>query len=150
MSIEEITNYKEVSKSLSSSGQPDEMQFKEIAEAGFEVVTNLAIPNSDNAIPEEGCIVTARKMIYAHLAVPFEAPTAAQLRSFFEIMDAFEGKKCWVHCVVNYRVSAFLYQYFRLIKNVSSQEAKQVMFAAWEPNEMWRRFMALEGKDLGL
>lgn len=93
MSIKETSNYKAVSETLASSGQPDEMQFKAIAEAGFEVVINLAMPNSENAIPEEGYIVTARKMVYVHLPVPFDAPTAGHLRSFFALMRAFEGKK---------------------------------------------------------
>jgi len=150
MSIEDITNYKAVSDKLASSGQPGEMQFKEIAEAGFDVVINLAMPNSDNAIPEEGYIVSARKMMYVHLAVPFDAPTAEHLRLFFSLLKAFEGKKCWVHCVVNYRVSAFLYQYFRLVRNVSSEEAKAVIIAGWQPDQVWREFMALEGKDVGL
>jgi protein tyrosine phosphatase (PTP) superfamily phosphohydrolase (DUF442 family) len=150
MSIKDISNYKEVSESLTSSGQPDEMQFREIAAAGFEVVINLAMPNSDNAIPEEGYIVTARKMIYVHLPVPFEAPTAEHLRSFFSIMEAFEGKKCWVHCVVNKRVSAFLYQYFRLVHGVRSEEAKNVIIANWQPNQVWQEFMALEAEEVGL
>jgi protein tyrosine phosphatase (PTP) superfamily phosphohydrolase (DUF442 family) len=150
MSIEEIINYKAISETLASSGQPDEMQFKEIAQAGFEVVINLAMPNSDNAIPEEGYIVTARKMIYVHLAVPFEAPKAHHLRSFFSLMEAFDGKKCWVHCALNYRVSAFLYQYFRLVHKVSPDEAKKVILSEWEPDGVWQEFMALEGKDVGL
>ena len=150
MSIEDITNYKAVSETLASSGQPEEMQFKEIAEAGFEVVINLAMPNSDNAIPEEGYIVTARKMVYVHIPVPFEAPTAEHLRSFIVLLEALKGKKCWVHCVVNYRVSAFLYQYFRLVQKVSTGEAKKVIIAEWKPDQVWREFMALEEKDLGL
>jgi len=149
MSIEAITNYKAVSETLVSSGQPAEWQFKEIADAGFEVVINLAMPNSDKAIPEEGYIVTAREMVYVHLPVPFGAPTAEHLRSFFGLMRAFEGKKCWVHCVVNYRVSAFLYQYFRLVRNVSSEEARKVIIAEWTPDQVWREFMALEGVDVG-
>ncbi|WP_078118571.1 protein tyrosine phosphatase family protein [Thiosocius teredinicola] len=150
MSLEEITNYREISERLASSGQPDEMQFKEIAAAGFEVVINLAMPNSENAIPEEGYIVTARKMAYVHLAVPFEAPTVEHLRSFFALMQAFESKKCWVHCVVNYRVSAFLYQYFRLVRRVDEEEARKVVLEEWKPNEVWQEFMALEAKDVWL
>lgn len=150
MSIEGITNYKSVTENLASSGQPDDMQFKEIAAAGYEVVINLAMPNSDNAIPEEGYIVTARKMVYVHLPVPFEAPTVEHLRSFFALMAAFEGKKCWLHCAVNYRVSAFLYQYFRLVRNVNAEEAKKVIIAAWNPDQVWRDFMALEAEDVGL
>jgi hypothetical protein len=37
-------------------------------------VINLAMPNSENAIPEEGYIVTARSMTYVHIPVPFDAP----------------------------------------------------------------------------
>jgi protein tyrosine phosphatase (PTP) superfamily phosphohydrolase (DUF442 family) len=92
MSIEEIINHKTISETLSSSGQPDEIQFKDIAQTGFEVVINLAMPNSDNAIVDEGYIVTARKMIYVHLAVPFEAPEAHHLSSFFSLLEAFKEK----------------------------------------------------------
>ncbi|MCG8485969.1 MAG: phosphatase, partial [Chromatiales bacterium] len=74
MAIENITNYIRISDRIASSGQPEEQQFKDIAQAGFQVVINLAMPNSDNAIPEEGYIVTARKMSYVHIPVPFDAP----------------------------------------------------------------------------
>ena len=150
MSIEEITNYKAVSETLASSGQPEEQQFKEIAQAGFDVVINLAMPNSDNALPEEGYLVTAQKMAYVHLPVPFEAPTVEDLRTFFALLETFKGKKCWVHCVVNYRVSAFLYHYFRLVRKVSDSEAKKVVIAEWQPDQVWRDFMSLEEKDIGL
>lgn len=150
MSIEEITNYREISETLASSGQPEEMQFKQIAAAGFEVVINLAMPNSENAIPEEGYIVTARKMVYIHIAVPFDAPTTAHLRSFFAVMQAFEGKKCWVHCVMNYRVSAFLYQYFRLVRGVDAEAAKTVIIGEWQPDSVWQKLMALDAKQVGL
>ena len=150
MSIEDITNYKSISDVLASSGQPDEIQFKEIAAAGFEVVINLAMPNSDGAIPEEGYIVTARRMAYVHLPVPFEAPTAEHLKLFFALMEAFKGNKCWVHCVANYRVSAFLYQYFRLVQNLSPEEAEKVIIAEWEPDNVWQEFMVLEARNVGL
>lgn len=150
MSIKDILNYKAVSEMLASSGQPDEMQLKEIAEAGFEVLINLSMPDSERAIPDEGHIVTARKMVYVHLPVPFEAPAAEHLRSFFGLMAAFEGKKCWVHCFANKRASAFLYQYFRLVHHISSDEARKVIIAEWQPDQVWREFMALEAKDVGL
>jgi len=149
MSIDTITNYKAISETLASSGQPDEMQFREIAAAGFDVVINLAMPNSENALPDEGYIVTARGMAYVHLPVPFESPTAGHLRAFIALMKAFEGRKCWVHCAVNYRVSAFLYQYYRLVHGVRDEDARKVMIAEWQPDRVWQDFMALEEKDLG-
>ncbi len=144
MAIEDITNYIYVSKYIASSGQPEEPQFKDIALAGYHAVINLAMPNSENAIPEEGYIVTARKMVYVHIAVPFDAPNIDHLKYFLGVMSAFSDKKVWLHCVVNKRVSAFLYQYQRLIEGKSHQEAVKVMLPTWKPNKVWQQFMALE------
>ncbi len=59
MAMEDIVNYLYISEHMASSGQPEEHQFKEIALAGYQVVINLAMPDSDNAVPEEGYLVTA-------------------------------------------------------------------------------------------
>ena len=143
MSIEKITNYLLVSKRIASSGQPEDHQFKYIAKADSQVVINLAMPNSENAIPEEGNIVTAHKMVYVHIPVPFDAPKVDHLRKFIKIMNAFSEQKVWVHCVVNYRVSAFLYQYLQMIEGAPEEQAKKAILPSWQPNEVWQRFMAI-------
>ena len=148
MNINEITNYIAISDTIASSGQPQEHQFKAIADAGFELVINLAMPNSDDAIPEEGNIVTAHRMTYVHIPVPFEAPEARHLKQFINIMQAFSNKKIWIHCVVNYRVSAFLYQYQRLVHGLTKEQAKAVMLPSWEPDEIWQAFMAITQEEL--
>ncbi len=150
MALEEITNYIRVTDRIASSGQPEEHEFKDIAQAGFEVVINLAMPDSENAIPEEGYIVTARKMQYIHIPVPFEAPAPEHIRDFISVMDAFKDKKVWVHCVVNYRVSAFLFLYMRLVKNATIEEASKVILKSWEPNDIWKRFMGLSKDEISL
>jgi protein tyrosine phosphatase (PTP) superfamily phosphohydrolase (DUF442 family) len=148
MNIEAIKNHLRVSDRIASSGQPEEAQFKYIAAAGFEVVVNLAMPNSENAIPEEGNIVTAHKMTYVHIPVPFDAPNAEHLQQFFAVMNAFAQRKIWVHCVLNYRVSAFLYQYQRLVHGEAPEQARKVMLTCWQPNETWQRFMAITKEEL--
>jgi len=150
MSVQQITNYRELSERLASSGQPEEIEFKDISAAGYEVVINLAMPNSDNAIPEEGQIVSARKMIYVHLPVPFENPTPSDLRVFLGLMETFSDKKCWVHCALNMRASAFLFQYYKLVLGVPLHEANKVLLPDWQPNDVWNRFMSLKAEDLGL
>jgi protein tyrosine phosphatase (PTP) superfamily phosphohydrolase (DUF442 family) len=150
MALEEITNYMLISDRIASSGQPEEMQFKDIAQAGYDVVINLAMPNSENAIPEEGYIVTARKMQYIHIPVPFEAPSLDHLNDFISIMNAFKEKKVWVHCVVNYRVSAFLYLYMRLVHNATVEEASKVVLESWNPNDIWRSFMEIANDQKSL
>jgi len=79
MTIEAITNYIQISDRLASSGQPEEHQFRYIAKAKYRMIINLAMPNSENAIPEEGYIVAALKMTYVHIPVPFEAPNVDHL-----------------------------------------------------------------------
>ncbi len=131
MGIEIITNYIKVSERIAASGQPKVRQFKSIAQAKYQVVINLAMPNSEYAIPEEGEIVTAHKMIYLHLPVPFDYPNVSHLRDFIKIMTAFSNHRVWVHCVVNYRALAFLFQYQRLVIGATTKEAKKVMLRSW-------------------
>ena len=150
MALETITNYIRVSDSIASSGQPKELEFKDIAQAGFEVVINLAMPNSENALPEEGYIVTARKMQYIHIPVPFEAPRPEHIKNFISVMNAFKGKKVWVHCVVNYRVSAFLFLYMRFVKNATIEEASKVILKSWKPNDVWASFMDMSKDEISL
>jgi protein tyrosine phosphatase (PTP) superfamily phosphohydrolase (DUF442 family) len=150
MSIDEIRNYIQVSDRIASSGQPEDHQFKDIADAGYKVVINLAMPNSESAIPEEGNIVTSLKMTYVHIPVPFDAPDIVHLRDFIKVMHALSHQKVWIHCVANYRVSAFLYQYFRLVHGAQPEEARKVMLASWEPNEIWQKFLALSDEEVAL
>ncbi|MGB1550728.1 MAG: phosphatase, partial [Parvibaculales bacterium] len=77
----------------------------------YEVVINLAMHDADDAIAEEGSLVSKAGMSYFHLPVPWEAPTADHLKTFIGIMDALEDKKILVHCQVNARVSAFMLKY---------------------------------------
>lgn len=149
MSVEAVKNYIRVSDRIASSGQPKGEQFKAIAGAGYQVVINLAMPDSDNVIPEEGNIVTACRMAYVHIPVPFDAPDAGHLKRFIGVMAAFADQRVWVHCALNYRVSAFLYQYQRLVHGMAPAEAGMVMLPSWEPGEVWRRFMSLSGEQLG-
>lgn len=150
MSIEKIINYLQVSDRIASSGQPEDHQFKSIAKANYQVVVNLAMPNSENAIPEEGNIVTAHKMTYVHIPVPFDAPTVDHLRKFIKIMAAFSDHKIWVHCVVNYRVSAFLYHYLRLVEGATDEQAVKAILPTWQPNHVWQRYVAMSREEIAL
>ena len=45
-----IHNQYQLTANIASSGQPREDQFKAIAEAGYDIVINLAMPDSDHAM----------------------------------------------------------------------------------------------------
>jgi hypothetical protein len=55
--MEKPNKYFQITENVGTSVQPTREQFSGIAAEGYDVV-NLAMHNSDNAIPEEGSIVT--------------------------------------------------------------------------------------------
>lgn len=152
MSPEEITNFVQITEDIGTSGQPTLDQFKLIAGLGYSTVINLAMPNSDNAIAEEGCLVTSLGMNYFHMPVPFEAPTIEHLKQFIGVMGALDTKRVWVHCAVNARVSAFMYHYLSKVKGLTEVASKSPVFEDWEPqmDDVWKSFMQITKDDIGL
>ena len=139
-----VYNYERVTDWLATSGQPTVAQFADIAAAGYEAVVNLALPTSDNAIAGEGSLVAEHGMAYFQIPVVFEKPTLQDLRLFFGVMRALEGRKVWVHCVVNARVSAFVYLYLRHALGVDEEAAKTNLLRKWLPqmDDVWKDFLA--------
>ena len=143
MAVEGIFNYIKISDKVSTSGQPSPDQFQEIAQAGFNTVINLAMPDSTNALPDEDGFVTEAKMNYFHIPVPFEAPNLQHLSLFLKLMKATHGEKVWVHCALNMRVSAFMQHYQRgVLKRKKSSSDYISTLEGWEPEEVWQKFMS--------
>lgn len=147
MALDQITNFHAYSDTLATSGQPTPEQFTEIAAAGYRMVVNLAMPNSDHAIADEGAIVTGQGMVYVHIPVDFAAPTETELREFIGVMQAYKGQKVWVHCVVNARVSAFCFQYLTQIEGWTKDQATSPILKGWTArgiDPVWQDFLALD------
>ncbi|MCZ6616615.1 MAG: protein tyrosine phosphatase family protein [Gammaproteobacteria bacterium] len=148
--LEQIYNYEKVTEHIGSSGQPTRDQFGLIKDAGYDAVINLALPTSDTALPDEGSVVTALEMGYHHIPVKFDDPTVDDLRIFFGVMHALEQKKVWVHCVVNARVSAFLYHYLRYSEDLDERAARTTLLDRWEPemDDVWRSFLSIRKEEI--
>ena len=142
MLVQEIKNYYQVSPQLATSGQPSRSQFQEIADAGYDAVINLALPTSDNAIADEGAIVTAMGMAYFQIPVVWEAPKLEEVRLFFGIMQSLENRKIWVHCAKNMRVSCFVYLWQKYVLNLSESEALYPMDRIWQPEGVWQQLIS--------
>ena len=150
--MSEPCNYFQITPDIATSGQPMADQFADIAAAGYDTVINLAMYNSERAIPEEGGVVTEQGMTYVHLPVPFDNPGVEHLRKFIRLMSALEGSRVWVHCVVNKRVSAFMYHYLTKVRGIDERDATSPILSEWVPHmeEVWRRFMNISSAELGL
>jgi len=150
MGIKEIYNFVQLTDNIATSGQPLENEFALIAQSSHKAVINIAMHNSDDAVANEGHIVTALGMSYFHIPVPFDAPTIEHLRLFIKVIECFKDQKVWAHCAANYRVSAFMYQYLKLLYGIPSKEAKSSIFDFWHPNETWTGIMELGEEELAL
>jgi protein tyrosine phosphatase (PTP) superfamily phosphohydrolase (DUF442 family) len=139
--LSQIRAFRAVGPRLGTAGQPTEAQLRSVRDAGFEAVVNLALPTSDNALPNEGSIVTGLGMSYFHIPVNFQAPSARNFQDFRQIMDALADRPVFVHCAANMRVSAFVFLYRVLHHNVPRSEAERDVHAIWQPDEVWSRFI---------
>jgi protein tyrosine phosphatase (PTP) superfamily phosphohydrolase (DUF442 family) len=139
--LSEISGFRAVGDRLGTAGQPTQPQFRAVQESGFEAVINLALPTSDNAIPNEGSVVTSLGMSYVHIPVDFKAPTSRDFRAFCRVMEAFDDRPVFVHCAANMRVSAFVFLYRVMGQNIAVAEAERDLHAIWRPNEVWSRFI---------
>lgn len=57
-----IFSYYQATDDIATSGQPTKTEFGEIAENGYTVIINLAMPDHENSIANEGSIVTSLGM----------------------------------------------------------------------------------------
>ncbi|MFK7914214.1 MAG: protein tyrosine phosphatase family protein [Pseudomonadales bacterium] len=145
-----LTNFYAITDDIGTAGQPRPEQFALIAEAGYQTVVNLALPDSEHAIPDEGSIVTGLGMRYVHIPVQFDAPTLDDLRAFTGILQGLSGTRVLVHCVVNARVSAFVYLYLRHVRALPELQCRTPLLDRWQPqmDDVWSRFIAQPGAAL--
>ncbi|MGE0484915.1 MAG: protein tyrosine phosphatase family protein [Gammaproteobacteria bacterium] len=146
----ELLNYYEYSPRLMSAGQPTREQFPLVAAAGVEAVINLAPLGTPGAFAEEGEVVTALGMGYAHIPVDWDDPAATDLHDFFRAMRHFDGRRVLVHCNANARASAFVYLWRTLERHEDEPAARATMLDIWDWNAgyelrnmpQWQAFVA--------
>lgn len=139
--LDDIQNFLRLSDHLGTAGQPLESEFAAIQAAGYEIVVNLVPPTAPNALADEDKLVSDLGMDYVSIPVVWNEPNLADIAQFFALMDASQGKRIFVHCAANMRVSAFVYLYRTLRQNMSPANAEQDMAKIWVPNDCWREFI---------
>jgi hypothetical protein len=56
-------------------------------------------------------------------------------------MDGLTGKRVFVHCAANKRVSVFMALYRQLRQGWSPDSVMPDVLDVWEPDTLWRQFM---------
>ncbi len=148
--MEKIRNFVQLTENIGTAGQPTADQFPIIAENGYKHVINLGMPDHSDALQNEGEIVSALGMNYIHIPVPFDNPSREHVRLFCRILSQLEKDKVFIHCIMNYRVSAFMYHYLRIIEHRDEAVSRSSIFKIWKMEPAWAELLSWSKTDIGL
>lgn len=148
MGLTEIIGFLPVNERISTAGQPSESQLQEVAASGFEVVINLGLQDPRYCLEDEGASVERNGMVYVHVPVQFDGPTARDFDDFRSAMEVHSGKRVFVHCAANYRVSSFMALYGESRLGWTRAQADAWATNLWQPNETWSAFLAERREEL--
>ena len=145
-----IKNFVQLTDHVATAGQPTLDEFQLIADSGYRYVINLGMLNHPHAVAEEDRVIAELGLTYIHIPVKFDAPTKEQVKFFCHLMDSLKGAKIFVHCIMNFRVSAFMYHYLSKVEQLNDEQAKSLMFDYWELDPIWSDVMSWTASDIGL
>jgi uncharacterized protein (TIGR01244 family) len=144
-----IANWQRLAPDVTTSGRLVAGDIARLADLGVRHVINLALADSPGALADEGALLATAGIGYSHIPVPFDAPEQAHFAAFRAALQA-APRPLHVHCIANWRVSAFFYRWHRDI-GMPEADARAEMERQWSPevsgNEhaaAWVRFIAGE------
>jgi uncharacterized protein (TIGR01244 family) len=148
----DIRAWQRLSERLTTSGRLGPHDPARLAEIGVKHVIYLAMADHPEALPDAEGAFAAQGIGYTHIPVPFAAPEEAHYRTFVEALEAADGP-VHVHCIMNWRVSAFCYRYNRAC-GMPEAEARALMERQWSPENnghedapTWAAFILRQAQD---
>ena len=144
MSVEKIYNAIRVNENLLTAGQPTEEQLRAVAAEGFARVINLAPIEPGRSLADEAGLVRSLNMDYINIPVVWSDPKSGDFEAFEQAMNQTPEAKTLVHCMANFRVTAFYSLYAQ--KHLGWSEAQADTFRAqiWQGSDYptWETFIA--------
>jgi len=144
---ETITAWQRIDARTTTSGKLTRAAVAQLAGIGVLHVINLALADHPEALRDEGELLAAAGLRYTNIPVPFDAPTEDHYRAFVAAYAA-DAAPVHVHCIANWRVSAFLYRYHRDELGMAEPVARALMERQWSPDRgddpafaPWARFI---------
>jgi protein tyrosine phosphatase (PTP) superfamily phosphohydrolase (DUF442 family) len=139
---ETIYHWRRLDDRTTTSGQPTEPELADIRALGVSHIINLGLHTHEKALPDEAASVSRLDMTYIHIPVDFQNPTDQDFDRFCTVMEQLQGASVHVHCIANYRVSAFFYRYRRDVLDMDETRARAEMEEIWRPEGVWAAFIA--------
>lgn len=137
MTQAEIFNYCDVSKQIAIGGQPANHQFGLIRDAGKEVVFQLVVKEASYSATDEAYHIHNLDLEHESMEISFAEPTKSNVEEFINIMNKHQAKQIFVHCAVGYCTSGLMVIYLMKTRQLSFEDAKQLVIQDWEPTLIW-------------
>ena len=144
---EDIEAWQRLDPRTTTSGKLRPEDVAKLAGIGVRRVINLAPDERPSALAGEAELLKQAGIRYSYIPVPFDDPRGSHFDAF---VAAYEGDRepVHVHCIANYRVSAFFYRYNRDIAGMAEKDARALMERQWAPDksehpsmQVWARFI---------
>ena len=120
---------------LMTSGLPEPDDFAQMAQQGYAMVVSLCHPGDTTRLEgDEDALVSAAGMMYVHFPVDFDALKLEDYETLRDLLRTFHGRKTWLHCTHNKRVSTLIYLFNIIECSLPVPEAQALMHAVWEPD----------------
>lgn len=130
-------NVVEISPLLVTSGQPTVDALRSLAELKFAAVLYLAPFTVSDAIPSEPALLRSQGIDFAHVPIPFDAPTEAHFLRITEQLQRLDGTRTLVHCQVNMRASCMVFLHRVLNLGQPAAAAYEAVSKVWSPRGPW-------------
>ena len=144
---DDIRGWQRLDRATTTSGRIEPGDPARLAAIGVRHVINLALDDHPEALADEAARLAAEGIGYTHIPVPFDAPGADHFAAFEAALAAASGP-VHVHCIMNWRVSAFFYRRNRAA-GMSEDEAGALLRQQWDPRgsddpraRVWAAFLA--------
>lgn len=139
--FEHILNWRRHEAHLTSSGQPTERDFADLAAVGIGHIVNLAPGDSDDALADEARIIEGLGMRYTNIPVDFAAPTDNDYGALIKALGPEVTQPTHVHCIYNARVSAFLMRRAQDGLGGDENACAEILDTIWKPGGVWADFL---------
>jgi protein tyrosine phosphatase (PTP) superfamily phosphohydrolase (DUF442 family) len=135
----EAPNVLPIRAELVCSGQPTPAALKGLGSLGFDAVLYLAPASVGDAVRDEPELLRAQGIEFAHVPMPWDAPTLAQVDQVLDTLTRWQGqkRKVLVHCQVNMRASSLVFLYRVLVGREPPERAWADVTRIWSPNKTW-------------
>jgi protein tyrosine phosphatase (PTP) superfamily phosphohydrolase (DUF442 family) len=140
-------NFVKASNRIDTSGQPPLELLENFKQKNYDLVINLAPPQADGSIMNEGGLIAQTGAKYVNIPVDWKNPTKVDFDFFSTVLNNKDQKNVLVHCQINMRGSLFTFLYRVVHEKIDPEIAYEKVALVWTPSDQWLTFAQMILKE---